>query len=172
MHMASLEDLSEADQAKALALYQFVQGNPDVARDLRKKAREKNPSMPVPDTDILEERFNSEVETLKAELKKRDEAALESLQSQRRADAHARCREAGFDPEEVEKAMVDHKIGDYNTAMKYLRQERELAPATPEAVTPMQMPNIKDLYTNRNQWAKNEAFAAINELKAKRLGAR
>lgn len=170
--MASLEDLNEADAAKAYALYQFVQSNPDVARDLRKKAREKNPSMPVPDSDVLEDRFNAEIERLNAELKKRDEEANEALKSQRRAEAHAKIREQGFDPEEVEKAMVDNKIGNYDVAVKFLRQERELAPATPQAVTPMQMPNVKDLYTNRNSWARNEAFEALNELRRNRVGAR
>ena len=170
--MASLEELSDADQQKALALYSFVQSNPDVARELRKQARAKNPSMPVPDSDILEDKFQAEIERLNSELKRRDDEARDNLQAQRRADAHNLCREAGFDPDEVEKAMIDNKIGDYNVAIKFLRQERELAPPTPESVTPMQMPNVKDLYTNKNQWAKNEAFAAINELKAKRLGAR
>lgn len=168
----SLEDLSDSDRAKAYALYQFVQGNPDVARDLRKKAREKNPSMPVPETDILEEKMSSEVESLRAELKKRDEEARDSLQAQRRAEAHARCRAAGFDPDEVEKAMIDNHIGDYDVAIKFLRQERELAPATPEAITPMSMPTGKDLWANRNQWAKTQAFEAVNELKRQRLGAR
>ena len=170
--MASLEELSEADQQKALALFQFVQGNPDVARDLRKKAREKNPSMPVPDSDVLEDRFNAEIERLNKELAKRDEESRDQLQAQRRAEAHAMCREAGFEPDDVEKAMIDNKIGDYKVAIRFLRQERELAPPTPESVTPMQMPNVKDLYANKNQWAKNEAFAAINELKAKRMGGR
>ena len=170
--MASLEELSDSDQQKALALFNFVQTNPDVARELRKKAREKNPSMPVPDSDVLEDRFNAEIERLNKELAKRDEESRDQLQAQRRAEAHALCRDAGFEPDDVEKAMIDNKIGDYKVAIRFLRQERELAPPTPESVTPMQMPNIKDLYSNKNQWAKNEAFAAINELKAKRMGAR
>ena len=170
--MASLEDLPESEQAKALALYQFVQGNPDVAKDLRRKAREKNPNMPVPDSDVLEDRFNTEIEQLRAELKKRDEQALEQLQTQRRAEAHARVRAAGFEPEQVEKTMIDNKIGDYDVAIRFMRQERELAPATPEAITPMSLPDGKDLWADKNRWAKTQAFDAINELKAKRLGAR
>ena len=170
--MASLEDLSDADAAKAYALYQFVQNNPDVARDLRKKASEKNPSMPVPDTDVLEDKFQAEIERLNTELKKRDEEATETLRNQRRADAHAKVRSQGFDPEEVEKAMIENKIGDYDVAVKFLRQERELAPPTVEAITPNRMPDNKDLYTNRNSWARNEAFEALNELRRNRVGAR
>ena len=168
----ALEDLSEADQAKALALYNFVQGNPDVAKTVRKLAREKNPNMPVPDTDVLEDKFQSEVEALRAELKKRDEQATEHLQSQRRAEGHAKIRSQGFDPEDVEKAMIANKIGDYDVAVKFLRQERELAPATPESVTPMSMPDNKELWSDKNRWAKSQAFEAVNELRAKRMGVR
>ena len=170
--MASLEDLPESEQAKALALYQFVQGNPDVAKDLRRKAREKNPNMPVPDSDMLEDRFSSEIEQLRAELRKRDEQSVEQLRDQRRAEAHSRIRSAGLDPEEVEKSMIDNKIGDYDVAIRFMRQERELAPATPESITPMSLPSGKDLWADKNRWAKTQAFDAINELKAKRLGAR
>ena len=108
--MPSLEDLSEAEQAKAMALYSFVQGNPDVAKTMRKLAREKNPTMPVPDTDTLEEKFNGEIEQLREQIKKRDEESLENLKTQRRSDAHDRIRAAGLDPEEVEKKMVEEHI--------------------------------------------------------------
>jgi len=168
----ALEDLSEADQAKAMALYQFVQGNPDVAKQVRKLAREKNPNMPLPDTDLIEDKFQSEIESLRSELKKRDEQSAENLQSQRRSEAHANIRSQGFDPDDVEKAMIANKIGDYDVAMKFLRQERELAPATPESVSPMSMPDNKELWSDKNKWAKNQAFEAVNELRAKRMGAR
>jgi hypothetical protein len=168
----ALEDLSESDQAKALALYQFVQGNPDVAKQVRKLAREKNPNMPVPETDVIEDRFSSEIDSLRAELKKRDQEATENLQAQRRAEAHSKIRSHGLDPDDVEKTMIANKIGDYDVAIKFIKQERELAPATPESVTPMSMPDSKDLWADRNRWAKSQAFEAINELRRNRLGAR
>jgi hypothetical protein len=168
----ALEDLSEADRQKAMALYQFVQGNPDVAKQVRKLAREKNPNMPVPETDVIEDRFASEIDSLRAELKKRDEQATEHLQTQRRAEAHSKIRSHGLDPDDVEKTMIANKIGDYDVAIKFIKQERELAPATPESVTPMSMPNSKDLWADRNRWAKSQAFEAINELRANRMGAR
>jgi nucleosome binding factor SPN SPT16 subunit len=170
--MPSLEDLSEAEQAKAMALYSFVQGNPDVAKTMRKLAREKNPTMPVPDTDTLEEKFNGEIEQLREQIKKRDEESLENLKTQRRSDAHDRIRAAGLDPEEVEKKMVEEHIGSYETAIKFVRQERELAPVTPESITPMHLPEGKDLWGNKNKFARDQAFEAINELRAKRVGFR
>ena len=170
--MPSLEELPESEQAKAMALYQFVQGNPDVAKEMRKLARQKNPNMPVPDSDVLEEKLQSELTAMREELKKRDEQSLQTMQEQRRAEQHNRIRDAGLDPEEVEKIMIDEKIGNYDTAIKYVKQMRELAPVTPEQITPMSLPSGKDLWGDKNRWAKSQAFEAINELKAKRFGFR
>ena len=170
--MPSLEELPESEQAKAMALYQFVQGNPDVAKEMRKLARQKNPNMPVPDSDVLEDKITSEVTALRDELRKRDEQALQTMQEQRRAEMHNRIKDAGLEPEEVEKIMIDEKIGNYDTAIKYVKQMRELAPVTPEAITPMSLPTGKDLWTDKNRWAKTQAFEAMNELKAKRFGFR
>ena len=170
--MPSLEELPESEQAKAMALYQFVQGNPDVAKEMRKLARQKNPNMPVPDSDVLEDKITSEVTALREELKKRDEQALQTMQEQRRAEMHNRIKDAGLEPDEVEKIMIDEKIGNYDTAIKYVKQMRELAPVTPEAITPMSLPTGKDLWTDKNRWAKTQAFEAMNELKAKRFGFR
>ena len=135
-------------------------------------AREKNPNMPIPDSDVLEEKVQSEIDTLREELKKRDEQQLQTLQEQRRAEMHNRIKDAGLEPEEVEKIMIDEKIGNYDTAIKYVKQMRELAPVTPEAITPMSLPTGKDLWTDKNRWAKTQAFEAMNELKAKRFGFR
>ena len=66
--------------------------------------------------------------------------------------------------------MVDESIGSYDTAIKYAQAQRQLAPTTPELRTALRMPDTKDLWADKNSWAKNEAFEAINELKAKRLG--
>lgn len=170
--MPSLEDLSEPEQARALALYQFVQNNPDVAKRVRKMAKEKNPNMPVPESDVLEDKVQTELESLREEFKKRDEQQLQALQEQRRAEMHNRIKENGLDPEEVEKIMIDEKIGNYDTAIKYVKQMRELAPSTPEQITPMSLPSGKDLWSDKNRWAKNQAFEAMNELKAKRFGFR
>lgn len=168
--MPSLEELPESEQAKALALYQFVQGNPDVAKQMRKIAREKNPNMPVPDTDVLEDKMQNELNALREEFKKRDEISIQQLQEQRRSEMHTRIRSNGLDPEEVEKIMVDEKIGNYDTAIKYVKQMKELAPVTPESITPMSLPSGKDLWADKNRWAKEQAFAAMSELKAKRFG--
>lgn len=77
-----------------------------------------------------------------------------------------------MNPEEVEKVMVDEAIGSYDTAVKYVRAQKQLAPATPESVTPITMPDGKELWKDKNAFARKSAFEAINELKANRSLAR
>ena len=168
--MSSLEDLSPEQQQQALRLFAFVKQNPDVEKTIRREARKKNPNMPAPDLD-LEEALVKQREEFEAKLKERDDQAVAQLQQQRRAEAHANIRSAGLDPEEVEKAMVDESIGNYDTAIKYVQAQKRLAPPTAESVTPMTMPDNKSLWADKNKFARSAAFEAINELKAgRRLG--
>jgi hypothetical protein len=165
--MPSLEEMTPEQQKAAADLYSFVKGNPDVEKTLRRAAKAKNPTMNAPDLD-LEEALNKQKiefeEKLAAERKER----LDGIQATRRSEAHAKIREAGLDPDKVEKAMVDENIGNYDTAIKYLTAQNKLAPSTPHTMTPMQMPDTKDLWADRNKFAKTTAFEAVNELISKR----
>jgi len=168
--MASLEDLTPEQQDQAMRLFSFVKANPDIEKNIRREAKKKNPNMAAPDIE-LEDALAKQREEFQAELKKRDEASLSQLHVTRRAEAHARIKSAGLDPEEVEKTMVDASISNYDTAINYVRAQKQLAPATPESITPMSLPSGKDLWANKNEFAKRTAFDAINELKAgRRLG--
>jgi hypothetical protein len=168
--MPSLEDLTPEQQEQALRLFSFVKSNPDIEKNIRREAKRKNPNMSAPDIE-LEDALAKQREEFEAKLKERDAQALTQLQQQRRAEAHTRIREAGLDPEQVEKIMVDESIGNYDTAIKYARAQKQLAPSTPESITPMSLPNSKDLWANKNKFARDSAFEAINELKAgRRLG--
>lgn len=167
--MASLEDLTPEQQDQALKLFTFTQNNPDVAKAVRRMAKEKNPSMQAPDLD-LEDRIEAVRKETAAEISKDRDERLAFIQQQQRREAHQRIKDAGLDPEKVEKIMVDESIGSYDTAIKYAQAQRQLAPTTPELRTALRMPDTKDLWADKNSWAKNEAFEAINELKAKRLG--
>lgn len=167
--MPSLEDMTPEQQDQALKLFNFVQANPDVAKQIRKEAKKRNPNMQAPDLE-LEERLEAQEKAFNERLAKQDDERLAQIQQSRREEAHARIRAAGLDPESVEKIMVDESIGNYDTAIKYAQHQRQLAPATQESASPLTMPSNKDLYANKERWARTTAFEAINELKAKRLG--
>jgi hypothetical protein len=167
--MASLEDMSPEHQEQAVKLFSFVNSNPDVAKMVRKEAKKRNPNMQTPDLD-LEDRLEAQKAEFDARLAKQDEERLAEIQTRQREEAHKRIRDAGFEPDAIEKIMVDERIGSYDTAIKYARAQRQLAPATPELRTPMTMPDTKELWADKNAWSKSAAFDAVNELKAKRLG--
>jgi hypothetical protein len=165
--MPSLEDLTSEQQAQAIRLFEFVQGNPDVAKDIRRAAKAKNPSMNAPDLD-LEDRLEAQRKEFDEKLAADRKERLDALQAQRRTEAHQRIKDCGLSPDEVEKVMVDENIGNYDTAIKYVRAQKALAPATPESITPMTMPDTKELWADKIKFARSEAFAAVNELKAQR----
>ena len=162
-------DLSPEQQDQALKLFTFTQNNPDVAKAVRRMAKEKNPSMQAPDLD-LEDRIAASDKALREEIAKDRDERIAFIQQQQRKEAHDRIKAEGLDPEVVEKAMVDESIGSYDTAIRYVKAQRQLAPATPELRSALRMPDTKDLWADKAAWSKNAAFDAINELKAKRLG--
>ena len=169
--MASLEDLTPEQQQAAVNLLNFVNKNPDIAKTIRRKAKEQDPNFRAPDIE-MEDKLAEQEASHKKEIERLDKERLEDLQVRRRAEAHDRIRSAGLNPEDVEKVMVDQKIGDYDTAIRYVQQERALAKPTASDMSPHSMPDNKDLWKNRNAFARTEAFAAINDLRSGRVAAR
>ena len=169
--MASLEDLSPAEQQAAANLLAFVNKNPDIAKQIRRKAKEQDPNFRAPDIE-MEDQLAAQDAAHKKEIERLENSQLEALQSRRRAEAHDRIRAAGLVPDDVEKVMVDQKIGDYDTAIRYVQQERALAKPTAAEMAPHSMPDNKDLWKNRNAFARSEAFSAINDLRSGRVAAR
>jgi hypothetical protein len=164
----SLENMTDEQREQAVRLFSFVKQNPDIEKQIRREAKKKHPNMQAPDIE-LEEAMEKQRAEFQEELKKRDQASLDALQAQRRAEAHAKIKSNGLDPEEIEKVMVDENIANYDTAIKYVRAQKQLAPATAESVSPMTLPDTKGLWQDRNGFARKSAFDAINELKSRRV---
>jgi hypothetical protein len=165
--MPSLEDLTPEQQEQALRLFSFVKQNPDVEKSIRRAAKAKNPNMSAPDIE-LEDALSKQRQEFEEKLKERDERETAQILQLRRIEAHQRIKAAGLDPEEVEKLMESESIGNYDTAIKFMNAQKSLASPTPESVTPMSMPTGKELWADKNKFARNAAFEAINQLKASR----
>jgi transcriptional regulator of met regulon len=168
--MPTLGDMTPEQRAQAAQLFTFVKANPDIEKEIRRKAKEKNPAMHAPDIEI-EQALKKQREEIEAELAKDRQERLDTIKAERRKEAHALIRTAGLDPEAVEKVMVDENIGNYQTAINYILAQKKLAPATPHSMTPHTLPDNKDLWADRNKWSKTQAFAAINEIIAGRKSA-
>lgn len=167
MPAPTLEQMTPEQQKAAVELFTFVKGNPDIEKTLRRAAKAKNPAMNAPDIE-LEDALAAQRKEFETQLAAERKERLDGLQETRRAEAHKKIRDAGLDPEKVEKLMVDENIGNYDTAIRYLTAQNKLAPATPPTMTPMQMPDTKDLWADRNKFAKDTAFKAVNELISQR----
>jgi hypothetical protein len=69
--------------------------------------------------------------------------------------------------------MVDNKIADYESAARLYRMEQAPAGVTHESFMPSQsspsLPTIDLGGKNLNQWSKDEAFRAFNDLKTGKM---
>jgi hypothetical protein len=164
--MASLENMSEAERNSA-ALKRMM-NHPELGLEAKRLWKKIEPTANFPDLDMRDQldavnKTNADkIEALENQMRERDVLA-------RREANHALIRDAGLDVEQVEKVMTDEKILNYGTAIKYLKGQSALAPPTPQAITPIRMPdNMKEIQKNPVGWARTEAHNALNELIAKR----
>jgi len=164
----SLEGDSEFKRESA-ALRRMM-NHPDVQIRMRAKKlwKEIEPTANFPDLDAhereqqLAQKHEADMAALRREILERD------VKAERESKAE-RARQAGLTLEQVERVMVDDKIADYDTAIRYIKGQSALAPPTPASVTPIRMPdNMKDIQKNPTQWARNAAHEAMNEILAKR----
>lgn len=162
----SLENQTE-DERNSAALKRLF-NHPEFGIEAKRLWKKVEPTAKFTDVDTQDaitaanKVTADKIESLETQLRERDVLA-------RREKNHEMIRAAGLDVEAVEKVMTDEKILKYETAINYLRGQTALAPPTPQSVTPIRMPdNTKEIAKNPTLWARNEAFAAINDLKAKR----
>ncbi len=163
----SLENMTE-EQRQALA-FRKLMNHPDVGLDAKRLYKKAVPDARFPELE-MDERVTAATKPLTEKIAALEQAQLEERVRQNREVNHRKVTEAGFSVEQVEKTMTDEKIVSYDTAIKYLQGQSALAPPTPQNLTPIRMPdNLKDIQKNPNAWARNEAYQAINEIKAGRV---
>lgn len=168
--MASLEDLTPEARDELALLGRRLADNPKTRNEYLKLVREINPDVPMPELDMeerakkLESKTSEQVESLKAELQKRD--AEQELERRRN-----RVKARGLDHEEVEKVMLEKGITSHDTAAEFLEAQKRAAPPTP---TTTFNPSVMDqtakktlsgFWKNPVQAARNEAASALQEIR-------
>lgn len=165
----SLENLTD-DQIKNLAeLSQSLSSNPATRRDFQRLIKKNQPNSVIPELEVedavarVTEQATKDKEELKAEIDKRD------IASKRRDLKDKLEREyphIAFD--DIEKAMVDHAIGNHESAAKFVYNERRLAEPAPEVPGrggPMMMPTeAKQFFKSPTQVARKLAHQAVTEI--------
>ena len=164
--MASLEDMTP-DQRDAHALRRML-NHPELGLEAKRLWKKIEPTAKFPDLE-MDDRVKAATQTQTEKIEALEQQMRESEVRARREANHKMIRDAGLEVEQVEKVMTDEKILKYETAINYVRGQTALAPPTPQSVTPIRMPdNMKDIQKNQVAWAREVAFKAVNELKARR----
>lgn len=169
--MPSLEELTDEQRVNLARAANQVLSNPETSREFKRLWKKANPKVSFPELDVQD--------TVTAELAKRDTtieelraAQMQDAAERRRDKEHLRARERGLNPEDVEKAVVDRRIMDWDTAMRYVELEAQSAIPTPSADEPMnkEVTSMKDLWNDPAKWAREQTHAAIDELAKRRRG--
>lgn len=162
------ENLSLEDQQALGQTMHRLLSNPDLRKTTLGLLKKADPSVSLPEVE-LDERFEALQNTANEKIASLESKLAQKELAEQRARDLAALRERGLDPTEVEKVMVDKRIGDYDTAARFMELERQMATPTPSSVTPIALPDdAKAIVKNPRAWATNEASRAISELIAKR----
>lgn len=176
----SLEDLTPEQLNTAALLYRSLLANPETRETTLRSTKKIYPDMAIPELDVddrLKARDSKNEERLAALERQR----LEDEVTRRRESAHADLRDKGYSKDQIaaiEKIMVDEHIPTHETARKFFDAQNRPATPTPDtghaATTTFQMPEnplkaIKDGRFGLRDWARREANAALDDLRAGRV---
>lgn len=160
----SLENYTEAQREQLARTALSLLNHPDVSKDAKRLIKKIDPKVNFPDVEV-EDRFET-FRTEQAEReKKRDEEERVRRANEQYQETCAKIAARGFKVEDVEKLMKEKGIANYETAMDFIDQERRLAPATPDSLYTMKMPDtMSTIMKEGKNFARNRAHAAIDEL--------
>lgn len=166
--MASFEDLSD-DQIKALAKIQHkLLNNPEVSRQVKRLISKTDPTVRFADIEA-EDQTAAALKERDKEIERLNAKQIEQDARERRAECHAKARDRGLKPEDVEKTITDYKVMDWDRAMDITERLQAMAPADAESPhDAVRLPDDKTLLDDPAGWARKQAATAINELRGRK----
>lgn len=163
----SIEGMKPEDITRLATWADSMLSNAETRKSALEMTRKVNPQFRHPELE-LDSRIADSHKLLKEEaVALRKELEIERIERSREAKK-SELSVKGFDIEAVEKVMTDNGIGSYETAMKFMRQEAQLAPATSANVSSgnAQMPDgFKDILKNPTRWARDMAADLLTKAK-------
>ena len=158
----------EAMKAEA-QLLEALYHDPRTRGPLLQMIKHKSPGTPIPELDAPAQIHAAlapklkEIDELKTELRK-DKAQKEF--EQERSRAREIVGEEALPA--VEKLMQDKMIGDWETAARHYRMTQETASPGRRGPTPVTRPAYEGLLKDRRNWARQEAYKAVEEIERQR----
>ena len=168
--MATLEGVSLEEMESLALLSKTLADNPATRKDFLGLIKMASPMTNIPELD-METRFSAQTKPLLEKI-----ASLESQANQRnfnelRKESHGKLIKMGISEEEipdVEKLMLEKKIGDFTTAGEFfIGQKASAAPTSGnfKHATQMTMPDMKAMGADGGKaWALNQAHNVVDEL--------
>jgi len=174
----SLEGRSPEDVQALAELAEALATNPNTRHGFLGLTKKINPGANIPEIDIpasLQASMAPQLDRLKQ---------LEEAQAKR--DMEDRVREARAaalkvkgvsddDMPAIEKLMLEKRIPDHATAAEFLAATRRSAEPTPHMTRPRmpadvipKLPDLKEFGGNLQDYARQQAYAAIDELRGRR----
>jgi hypothetical protein len=167
----SLEDLTPEARDELAALSRQLAENPNTRKDFLRLTKKVKPDMPIPELEIEDatnaatSQMRGELESLRNQMREKD--AIEEL-NRRRSKLKAKgLIESDEDIEHVEKVMLEKGITNHEAAAEYWSFMKQAATPTPTGYNPSAIKgfNLDQFWKNPVQGARNEAAAALNELR-------
>lgn len=166
----SLEDLTP-EQKQDLNLGKLTKQllqNPETAENAQRLLMKGDPKLRFPEVTLKDSL--SRVSEESAEQTKELRAQIQRMEAQRVLEKlHARVSDAGLEIKPVVELMEKHGLapteGNYDMAIEVLRNRAALAEPTTAELTPLQMPNIKEMWQDPVKWREQEAAKVIKEMR-------
>jgi hypothetical protein len=157
-----MDDPTEVE--RQAAAFRKLINNPEVGLEAKRLYKKVVPDARFPDLDA-EERLAAATKPLQEKIDKMESEQLDERVRRNRETNHKKVRDAGLDPDAVEKIMTDEKIMNYDTAIKYMKAQTSNSQPSHSSITPITMPtDAKEIQKNPGAWARGEASKAINDL--------
>lgn len=164
-------DPDSADAAGKATLFDELMQDPEVRESTLRALSKKHPDVYLPEIRVadkvnervgaIEKRLNDE-----AEARKREE--LQTKLGAQKAEATKGLDDDGV--KALEKLMVEKGIGNYHTARELYDFQSKVA--TPSVLPSRRQPSmpsaLKDIQTNPQKWARNQAYEALDDLARQR----
>ena len=160
-------DPETAQQLAALALRL---GRGETRREFIKLVKKVDPSRSFPDVEMQDLREEMESKFAEEETKRQAAATKKRMEEARQALIDS-GRFTEDDVKKIETDVMQAKgIADYETAAVLYGAQHAPAKAAPEISTggTWTFPDHKGLREDPNKWARDQAFAAVGEIKARR----
>lgn len=167
----SLEDLTPEARDELAALSRQLAENPNTRKDFLRLTKKVKPDMPIPELEIEDatnaatSQMRGELESLRNQMREKD--AIEELNRRRLKLKAKGLIQSDEDIEQVEKVMLEKGITNHEAAAEYWSFMKQAATPTPTGYNPSAIKgfNLDQFWKNPVQGARNEAAAALNELR-------